>query len=84
MYIIMLMYIIILVQTISCSAFAAVIMYTTAYSYSRKISHTKILICYKYIIKYIIKFCMRYTFKNRLSGHKHVLEIQMQYIIHIQ
>jgi len=27
---------------------------------------------------------MRYTFKNRLSGRKHVLEIQMQYNIHKQ
>jgi len=27
---------------------------------------------------------MRYTFKNRLPGRKHVLEIQMQYNIHMQ
>jgi len=27
---------------------------------------------------------MRYTFKNKLSGRKHVLEIQMQYNIHMQ
>jgi len=27
---------------------------------------------------------MRYTFKNRLSGRKHVLEIQMQYNIYMQ
>jgi len=27
---------------------------------------------------------MRYTFKNRLPGRKHVLEIRMQYNIHMQ
>jgi len=27
---------------------------------------------------------MRYTFKNKLPGHKHVLEIQMQCNIHMQ
>jgi len=39
-------------------------------------------IAYKNLLIYYIK--LRYKFKKRLPGRKHVLEIQMQYNIHMQ